>query len=147
MSESSLEGVHASATSLAKALMYMWNGYPTGYARRVRACMAYMTRWGSRPGPFFHLEDGTPLTKAIFISQVKKALLYCTEASLYSGHSFRIRVATSTAHAGIQNNTIKTLRRWLSAAFMTYIRTPRHQLAEFSASLAQQQFLGNESFD
>ena len=33
----------------------------------ILACLAYITVQGSSPGPFFCLEDGSPLTKAMFV--------------------------------------------------------------------------------
>lgn len=104
----------------------------------VVACCAYMALRGDRPGPFFCYKDGSPFTKASFVTQVREALTNAgLDASLYSGHSFRIGAATSAAHAGMQDTTIKSLGRWSSGAFMTYIRTPRQQLAKFSVTLAR----------
>ena len=37
----------------------------------ISARLAYITVRGSSPGPFFCLEDGSPLTKAMFVSQVR----------------------------------------------------------------------------
>ena len=35
----------------------------------------------------------------------------------------------AAAQAGLPDSTIQTLSQWNSTAFMSYIRTPRHQLA------------------
>jgi len=42
----------------------------------------------------------------------------------FTGHSFRIGTATSTAQAGIDSK-IRKMGRWDSFAFMAYIRTPK----------------------
>ncbi|CAF1580216.1 unnamed protein product [Didymodactylos carnosus] len=41
----------------------------------------------------------------------------------YSGHSFRIGAATSTAKAGVLIYLIKILEQWSSQAYRRYIRT------------------------
>ena len=103
----------------------------------VAALLTYVTRRGDAPGPFFHLENGAPLTKTLFVARIRDVL---REAGIsyenYSGHSFRIGAATAAARAGIQDSTIQALGRWSSAAFLSYIRTPRSQLAQFSRDIA-----------
>ena len=54
----------------------------------------------------------------------------------YSGHSFRIGAATVTAQVRLQDSTIQALGRWSCAAFLSYIRTPRDRLAQFSRTIA-----------
>ena len=56
------------------------------------------------------------------------------DASLYSGHSFRIGAATSAAQAGIQDSIIQALGRWSSGAFLVYVRTQRSQLASIQGN-------------
>lgn len=102
----------------------------------VSAILQYVAARGEGPGPFFRFRDGTPLTKARFVARVRAALgnagIPCRH---YSGHSFRIGAATTAHEAGIPDSTIQALGRWSSAAFLTYIRTPRDHLARVTGSL------------
>ena len=102
----------------------------------VAAVTAYMVQRGREGGPFFRFADGAPLTKARFTEQVREIL---RDARLpyhhFAGHSFRVRAATAAANAGIEDSTIRTLGRWNSSAFLSYIRTSREQLAPLSTQL------------
>ena len=59
------------------------------------------------------------------------------EAKGYAGHSFQIGAATTAAACGFGDSTIQMLGRWSSAAYLTYIKTPRNQLAICSAALGR----------
>ena len=103
----------------------------------VTATMAYMAIRGPTPGAFFKLSNGHPLTKSAFTSKIRAGLQAIgLPESDFAGHSFRIGAATTAANAGIEDSVIRTLGRWSSSAFLTYIRTPRDQLARFSKTLA-----------
>ncbi len=118
--------------------VYVYLGKTDGPLCPVAACMEYMRRRGAVPGPFFRRQDGSPLTKSIFVQLVRSLLSDAgLDASLYSGHSFRIGAATSAAQAGIQDSTIQALGRWSSGAFLVYVRTPRSQLAGITRELAR----------
>ena len=104
----------------------------------VAAILSYMVARGPSAGPFFQFADGSPLTKARFIGEVRSALaLAGLDPSSYSGHSFRIGAATSATQAGLEDSTIKALGRWSSTAFLTYLRTPKQQvsLVNFRSSI------------
>lgn len=104
----------------------------------VTAAIQYMTVRGSAPGPFFRFRNGNPLTKSAFTSRIREALQAMgSPEGNFSGHSFRIGVATAAANAGIEDSVIRSMGRWNSAAFLVYIRTPRENLATFSRTLVQ----------
>ncbi len=104
----------------------------------VTAVLTYMAQRGDQAGAFFRVVDGSPLTKARFVSSVRRALAMAgVDCSPYSGHSFRIGAATAAALAGIEDSTIQALGRWSSNAFLRYIRTPPDSLARFSSSLSR----------
>lgn len=103
----------------------------------VTAVLNFMKIRRAGDGPLFMFEDGTPLSRSVFVKRVRSAL---TKAGFnhesYSGHSFRIGAATAAAAAGIPAHTIKMLGRWSSEAYLLYIRQPRSSLAAFSARIA-----------
>ena len=104
----------------------------------VDACLAYVAVRGASPGPFFRMRDSKPLLKPKFVSEVRKTLSTLgLPACDYAGHSFRIGAATAVAAAGIEDSTIQLLGRWNSAAFLSYIRTPRQQLVSASALISR----------
>ena len=103
----------------------------------VAAVLAYMANRGATDGPFFIRTNGTPLTKPYFVAKVREALMAAgLPYQHFAGHSFRIGAATTAAKAGLEDSTICTLGRWNSTAFLTYIRTPREQLAQLSRTLS-----------
>ena len=103
----------------------------------VAAVLAYMANRGATDGPFFIHTNGTPLTKPYFVAKVREALMAAgLPYQHFAGHSFRIGAATTAAKAGLEDSTICTLGRWNSTAFLTYIRTPREQLAQLSRTLS-----------
>ena len=56
--------------------------------------------------------------------------------SNYASHSFRIGAATTTAAAGLPTWLIKTLGRWLSDAYLTYVHCPTNVIASVLAALS-----------
>ena len=96
-----------------------------------------MTVRGTFEGPFFRLSNGQPLTKSYFISEVRQALQAVgLPYQNFAGHSFWIGAATTAAEVGLEDSLIRILGRWNSDAFLSYIRTPREQLAQYSRTLA-----------
>ena len=84
----------------------------------VRAVVAHMAICRQIPGPLFIHRDGSPLTRAKLVTEVRVALTRDgMDLSRYKGHSFRIGAASSAAQAGIPDSLIQTLGRWRSSAF------------------------------
>ena len=103
----------------------------------VAAVLAYMVLRGRGKGPFFRFKDGSPLTRARYVSEVKRALTKAgVDSSHYSGHSFRSGAATTAAQQGIGDATIKLLGRWKSGAYQLYVKIPQEKLADYSKNLA-----------
>ena len=104
----------------------------------VAAGLSYMVQRGSADGPFFIRSNGIPLVKSYFVTRIRDALQAVgLPYQQFAGHSFRIGAATTAAKAGLEDSTICMLGRWNSAAFLSYIQTPREQLAQLSSMLAQ----------
>ena len=90
----------------------------------VQAMVAYLVVRGSQPDALFMERDGTVLTRQLFSRALKDIfdelkLNYCD----FNTHSFRIGAATTANQAGISDTDIKTLGRWKSNAFQSYIQT------------------------
>ena len=81
-------------------------------------------------GLLFYFSDGSPLTKSKFVDKFRTLLHQAgIDGSLYSGHSFRIGVASTAA---TNDSLIQTLGRWKSSAYLTYVRIPAKNLAAIS---------------
>ena len=76
----------------------------------VSAVLAYLAIRGATPGPLFQLKNGVPLTKTRFILKFRQPLPQIgIDASKYTGHSFRIGMATTAAQHGIQDSVIQKM--------------------------------------
>ena len=76
----------------------------------VAAIVDYLKFCGNSPGPLFQLEDGKPLCRILFTSQVQSALAQAGfDPSLFKGHSFRIGAATTPNAVGVPETAIKLL--------------------------------------
>ena len=100
--------------------------------------IAYLVVRGGQPGALFIEKDGTVLTRQLFSKAIKEIfdefqLNYCD----LNTHSFRIGAATTANQASISDTNIKTLGRWKSNAYQSYIHTNPQQLAKLSAQLLQ----------
>ena len=75
--------------------------------------------------PLFTYSNGRRLTRQRLTSELRTLLgRLGVNSSHYAGHSFRIGPATSAAVFGLPSWLIKTLGRWTSHCFETYISTP-----------------------
>ena len=102
----------------------------------VSAVLAYMVMRGKAPGPLFIFQDGKPLSRPNFVTEIKRALSAAgIDLKPYWGHSFRIGAATTATKQGVEDSTIKMLGRWKSSAYQCCIKTPREQLASISKKL------------
>ena len=103
----------------------------------VVALLNYLARCPtSSNSALFINHDGTPFTRDQFVRRVKTTISAAgIDSTHYAGHSFRIGAATTAAQAGLSHNMIKTLGRWNSEAYQTYIHTKPATLASASLSL------------
>ena len=102
----------------------------------VMAVLSYMVVRGNSPGPLFHWQNGSYLTREAFVISLQEALTsagYPLEK--YAGHSFRIGGATTAAKCGIPDSLIQTLGRWQSSAYTRCIRTSPETLRQVSTTL------------
>ena len=112
---------------------------PWSYQHHPLSCGSHLRIRTSSPGPLFLFRDGTTLSRATLVAHLRTALAQVgIDASQYSGHSFRIGAATSAAQAGYSDSFIRSLGRWKSAAFITYIRISPSDLAAVAPVLVGQ---------
>ena len=128
--------IKASKTDLFRKGVLVYLGRTDKELCPVAAVLSYMVLWGEAAGPFFWFSDGRYLSRERFVAQVQRAIrLAGVEPGGYSGHSFRIGVASTAALCGVQDSLIKTLGRWESAAYQLYIRTPRETLCAVARAM------------
>ena len=76
----------------------------------VAAILGYITVRGSQPGPFFLNTQARPVTKSLFVSELRKAIAGLRlPQEHFAGHSFRIRAETSRALAGVERGLNHTV--------------------------------------
>ena len=113
-------------------------GTRRGDVSPMAAILSNMVLQGQEVVPFSRFANGNFLTWDRFISAVRSALESAGyHSSLYAGHSFCIRAATTAAQCGISDALIKMLGRWQSTVYMVYIRTPQDTLCSVSRQLVQ----------
>lgn len=103
----------------------------------IAATLAYLAIRGQDEGPLFRLQDGRPLTRETLVQRLRATLSAAgVNCSRYAGHSFRIGAATTAIMKGVPESTVQTLGRWASDSFKRYVRIPRQQLSQVTATLA-----------
>jgi integrase len=109
----------------------------------IAAMRAYLAIRRSSQGHIFPNEslfifsDGATLRRDQLTSFLRAFLTKLgLNASLFSGHSFRIGGATALAKAGVPEHIIQRMGRWSSDAFKGYIHTANSELARFALSMA-----------
>ena len=97
----------------------------------VRALYRYCALVPStnRVGPLFNGGRFAPLSR-VHITSVVRLLLQGTSVNQahYSSHSFRIGATTTAAAARLPASLIKTLGRWKSNAYESYVQFPPYSL-------------------
>jgi Phage integrase SAM-like domain len=89
--------------------------------------------------PAFRWSSGKPLTSAMFNKILKERLAgYVAGAEKwFTTHSFRTGAASMMAALGYADEDIKSMGRWSSRAFETYIRLPRTKRIEMARTFAR----------
>lgn len=93
------------------------------------------------PNPFFVTKEGSVLTRSYFVDKLK--FLLCKlgyNPENYNGHSFRIGAATTAQEARIEDHVIKTLGRWSSNCYTTYIHKSSNVIQQAQKQLASTYF-------
>ena len=99
----------------------------------VEALCNLLAVTGPSPGPLFCYTEGRLLTHQLLSSSVQSLLHLAGLSGSYSGHSFRIGAARTTASPGLPDHL-----RWYSDAYQCYIRTSADSLIQVSGPLALQ---------
>ena len=86
--------------------------------------------------PLFLNESGDALSRSTFLFHVKQILRRLgIDSAGIQGHSFRIGASSSACRARLEDHLIKTLGRWSSDCYRTYIRTPEHVIQSAQSAL------------
>ena len=90
----------------------------------VQGLINYCHLPGVQPGPLFCHQNLEPITVFQFNTELFRCLTFCgLDTKKYKGHSFRIGAASHAADKGFSDAQIRTLGRWKSDAFKSYIRS------------------------
>ena len=88
--------------------------------------------------PAFRLASGKCLTGSTFNKYLKSYLgkHVNSDSSFISSHSFRSGIATLIGQLGFADEDLKSLGRWSSSAYTTYLKLPRTRRLEMAKSLS-----------
>ena len=98
----------------------------------------YLELRGGDTGPLLHFQDGSPLTRTRLVSSLRTVLAQAhvpVDEATFSGHSFRIGVATTAAKKRVEDSMIRLLGCWESGAYQRYIQTLCDQLARVCSDI------------
>ena len=105
----------------------------------VSATLIYfLSTRGTINSPLFTFSNGCPLTRQLFVGEVRKLIVLARipNANQFNGHSFRIGAATTAAAAHTPEWLVRTLGRWKSDAVLRYIRTDPSTIRGVASRLA-----------
>ena len=86
--------------------------------------------------PLFCLRDGSPLSRSQFVDWLRDALERAyLPSKLFAPHSLQRGFATSCSTANVPDHLIKTLGRWSSDCYQSYIDTPNAAIARTHETL------------
>ena len=86
----------------------------------VSSLMAFLVTRGSQSGLLFTSQDGSYLTRACFVQELKRALTTSgIDADKYNGHNFRIGAPLQRK---VLKTLIQTLGKWKSTAYLLYVK-------------------------
>ena len=72
-----------------------------------KALLAYLSLRGASPGPLFVLQDGSPLSRSLLVTEVRGALeSHGLDVRGLNDHSFRIGDATTAAACSMEDSLI-----------------------------------------
>ena len=104
----------------------------------VRAINCFAELSTLRSGSVYYGGRFTPLSRDHLTDVLRRLLQQAGyQQCLYSSHSFRIGTATTAAAAGLPAWLIKSLGRWSSDAYQTYIQCPPETLRLIPSLLAR----------
>ena len=128
-------GCTCSSESTLIKTPHCWKSHVTAH---IKLCpyltlRAYLSKrniklvtYQSSMDPLFLTEEGHPVARHVFMQPFKHILSRIgLDNTLYSGHSFKIGAASSWCAARLEDHLIKTLGRWSSDCYRTYIHTPK----------------------
>jgi hypothetical protein len=88
--------------------------------------------------PLFVQTDNSALSRNVFIQKVKVLLNNLgLESEHYNGHSFRIGAATTASNVRLEDHLLKTLGRWSSDCYTTYIHTPLQVIRDAQIAMSK----------
>ena len=114
----------------------------------VRAFSQFAELTTLHSGPVYHGGRFTPFSRDQLSSVLRRLLQQAGyQQDSYSSHNFRIGAATTAAAAGLPVWLIKTLGRWSSDAYQTYIQCPSEILQSIPALLARADATGQSPWN